>query len=132
MRRLLLLLAVGVVGLLSVGTLTACSSSATHTVTPEQAKSMISQGAGVLDVRTAEEFAQGHLTGAINIDVEGPDFGSRVGTLDKSATWVVYCHSGNRAGIAIDQMSKMGFTDLSNAGGFDALAGAGIAWEQGG
>ena len=132
MRRLLLLLAVGLVGLVSVGTLSACSSSTTHAVTPDQAKSMISQGAGVLDVRTPAEFAQGHLTGAINIDVEGPDFQTQVAALAKNATWVVYCHSGNRAGIAIDQMSTMGFTDLSNAGGFDALAAAGIPWEQGG
>ena len=128
MRRLLLLL---VIGLLSVTTLTACSSSTTHTVNPDQAKSMIDQGAGVLDVRTPEEFAQGHLVGAINIDVENPDFQTKVASLQKDATWVVYCHSGRRAALAISEMSTMGFTDLSNAGGFADLANAGIPWAQG-
>jgi len=129
MRKLLLLL---VVGLLSVTTLTACSSSTSHSVSPDQAKSMISQGAGVLDVRTPQEFAQGHLDGAVNIDVTNPDFQSQVASLDKNATWVVYCHSGSRAATAISEMSTMGFTDLSNAGGFDALANDGIPWTTGG
>jgi rhodanese-related sulfurtransferase len=130
MRRILV--ALSLIGLFSAGTLTACSSSTGHSVSPEQAKTMIGQGAGVLDVRTPEEFAQGHLIGAVNVDVEAADFQTKVAQLSKNTTWVVYCHSGRRAGIAIDEMSKLGFTDLSNAGGFDALANAGIPWAQGG
>ena len=78
----------------------------------------------VIDVRTADEYAAGHLQGAINIDVEGSDFSTEVGKLDTNGIYVVYCHSGRRAGIAKDQMDAMGFKDVTNAGGLDAAASA--------
>lgn len=127
MRRLLALLAVVMLATVS---LTSCSSTS-HTVNASEAKQMIAAGAGVIDVRTPEEYAQGHLVGAVNIDVEASDFSQKVSQLDKSVTYVVYCHSGRRAGIAIDEMQKLGFTDLNNAGGFTDLANAGIPWAQG-
>lgn len=78
----------------------------------------------VIDVRTAEEYAAGHLQGAVNIDVEGSDFGTEVAKLDPAGTYVVYCHSGRRAGIAKDQMDSLGFKNVTNAGGLDAAASA--------
>ena len=81
----------------------------------------------VIDVRTADEYATGHLQGAINIDVEGSDFATEVGKLDPAGTYVVYCHSGRRAGIAKDQMTSMGFKDVTNAGGLqDAATATGL------
>jgi rhodanese-related sulfurtransferase len=74
----------------------------------------------VIDVRTASEYASGHLQGAVNIDVEAPDFSSKVGTLDHAGDYVIYCHSGRRAGIAITNMESLGFAGtLTNAGGID-------------
>jgi rhodanese-related sulfurtransferase len=78
----------------------------------------------VIDVRTADEYAAGHLQGAINIDVEGSDFATEVGKLDTAGTYVLYCHSGRRAGIALDQMTGMGFKNVTNLGGLDAAATA--------
>lgn len=79
----------------------------------------------VIDVRTPSEFAAGHLQGAINMDVEAATFSTEVETLDKTANYVVYCHSGRRAGIAVDYMKGHGFTGtLTNAGGIDAATGS--------
>jgi rhodanese-related sulfurtransferase len=70
----------------------------------------------LLDVRTPGEFAGGHLEGALNIDVQSPDFAARVGELDPNANYLVYCRSGNRSGQAINQMRSLGFGDLANIG----------------
>lgn len=74
------------------------------------------QEAGVvtLDVRTPEEFKEGHLVNALNINVEGATFDSEVSKLDKDATYAVYCRSGRRSSVAIDRMKDAGFTNLVN------------------
>ena len=70
----------------------------------------------IIDVRTPAEFAGGHLDGAVNIDIQSPDFASQIDALDRNGSYVVYCRSGNRSGMAMAQMLDMGFTDVSNAG----------------
>ena len=80
----------------------------------------------VVDVRTPAEYAAGHIAGAINIDVEGTTFDAELGTLDKNATYAVYCHSGRRSGLATEAMGAAGFAHVYNlAGGIGALASAG-------
>ena len=82
----------------------------------------------VIDVRTPEEFDTGHLAGALNINWQGAEFMQAVDVLDKSANYVIYCRSGNRAGQAIDMMTGMGFTNLTNLGSVEEAAQAtGIA-----
>jgi len=71
----------------------------------------------IIDVRTPGEFASGHLEGAVNIDIQSPDFAAQVMELDKDGEYFIYCRSGNRSGQAISQMDKMGFTDMTNGGG---------------
>lgn len=97
--------------------LSACSSKA-GAVTNMNVKdfSAKTQEAGVvtLDVRTPGEFSQGHIQGAINIDVEASTFDSEIAKLDKTKTYAVYCHSGNRSGIATAAMAKVGFTHIFN------------------
>ena len=81
--------------------------------------------AAVIDVRTPEEVATGHLHGSINIDIQGADFESQMNQLDKAKNYVVYCHSGRRAGLAIEWMQQNGFTGkLYNAG---SVADAAVA-----
>ena len=80
----------------------------------------------VIDVRTPEEVAQGALADATFIDLQGPDFQGRVAELDRDATYVLYCRTGNRSGQAAEMMRKLGFASLYNAGGFDELAAAGL------
>lgn len=96
--------------------LTSCGgSSAAVDLNPTdfQAKA---QEAGVilLDVRTAGEFAAGHIEGAINIDVEGMTFEGEIKGLDNTKTYAIYCQSGRRSRIAIETMTKAGFTKLFN------------------
>jgi len=76
----------------------------------------------LIDVRTAAEFAAGHLQGAVNIDVESADFNDKVGTLEKDGKYLVYCHSGRRAGIAVDAMKSLGFSDALSIGGINDAA----------
>lgn len=78
----------------------------------------------VLDVRTPAEFAAGHLPNAVNVDVESPDFASRIATLDKEASYAVYCRSGSRSGVAVEQMVDEGFTDVQH------LAGGIVDWQS--
>jgi rhodanese-related sulfurtransferase len=96
--------------------LTSCSSggSATDLGSQEFASKVAEPGVIVLDVRTAAEFAEGHLENAINIDVEGGQFDAGIAQLDKTKTYAVYCRSGRRSGNAVEKMSSAGFTSLFN------------------
>lgn len=97
--------------------LSGCSSKA-NAITNMNAKdfSSMTQQTGVvtLDVRTPGEFSQGHIQGAVNIDVESSTFDSEIAKLDRTKTYAVYCHSGRRSGIATQAMAKMGFKHLYN------------------
>jgi phage shock protein E len=83
-------------------------------------------GTTVVDVRTPQEYAEGHLPGAVNIDVSSPDFVQQVQALDPGASYAVYCRSGNRSAAALQTMNQLGFTAAYHLGG-------GItAWEDAG
>ncbi|MDQ1287216.1 MAG: phage shock protein [Actinomycetota bacterium] len=80
----------------------------------------------VLDVRTPQEFASGHLAGARLIDAEAADFDTRVAALDKTTTYALYCRSGNRSGQALQRLTASGFTSVADlVGGIDAWKAAG-------
>ncbi len=90
------------------------------------ATAMSSPGTTIIDVRTPAEFSSGHLAGARNLDVEASDFEQRVTTLDKAASYAVYCHSGRRSGVAVETMRRLGFTSVYDlAGGVGAWTAAG-------
>ena len=80
----------------------------------------------VLDVRTQKEFEAGHIPGAVNIDVNAPDFPERVTKLEKNKTYLVHCGAGVRSARACDKMSQLAFPKLYNLeGGFKAWETAG-------
>lgn len=79
-------------------------------------------GAIVLDVRTPAEFAAGHLEGAQNLDVESPSFADGLAELDPSASYLVYCQSGRRSGLAVEEMVAAGFTAVTDLGGIAQAA----------
>ena len=120
---------VAVAGALAALLLAGCGStaSAVQTVDPQAFLSTASQsGAVIVDVRTPDEFAAGHLPNAVNVNVEDPAFDSQIAELDKGATYVVYCRSGRRSAIATDDMAAAGFTSVYNLdGGLADLAAAG-------
>jgi rhodanese-related sulfurtransferase len=82
----------------------------------------ISSETVVIDVRTPEEFAGGHLEGALNLDVQSASFDALASRLPADGVYVVYCRSGSRAAAAVARLEALGFTALTNAGGIDAAA----------
>lgn len=85
----------------------------------------------VLDVRTPEEFDEGRLKGAVNIDVRSDEFESKVLTLDKDKTYFVYCKAGVRGGDAQEKMEALGFKNVINLkGGIDEWKEQGLPVEE--
>jgi rhodanese-related sulfurtransferase len=81
----------------------------------------------VLDVRTPEEFAEGHLEGAVLIDFYAADFADQLAALDANVPYLVYCRSGNRSGQALGVMEQLGFTSVVDVdGGIVAWTDAGL------
>jgi rhodanese-related sulfurtransferase len=94
---------------------------------PEKAQALIADGdVTVLDVRTPEEFATGHLAGAENVDFYATDFAEQIDELDQGGQYVVYCRSGNRSGKATRLMAQKGFTTVAD------VDGGIVAWEAAG
>jgi rhodanese-related sulfurtransferase len=66
----------------------------------------------VLDVRTPEEFAEGHIKGAVNIDFNGDDFEKKIAGLDPAKPYLMHCAAGGRSGQALPVFEKLKFTQL--------------------
>lgn len=112
----------------STAVLTACGTAgAVHKVNAKAfSDALVNEHAVLIDVRTPDEFAQGHIQGAMNINVEGSDFDSQIANLDKTKTYAVYCHSGRRSGIATKAMETAGFVHMYDLeGGISAWQSAG-------
>lgn len=97
--------------------------------TPLQATQMINRGksTAVIDVRSADEFAAGHLRDAKNMPLA--DLASRIGELDKNKvkTVILVCQSGARADKAARQLKSAGFEDIYTLeGGVNAWSAAGL------
>jgi phage shock protein E len=87
----------------------------------KQAWPMIESGALLVDVRSKEEFDQGHLDNAINIEWNKTDeLIAAIGS-NKQRQVVFYCRSGNRVGKSIVELKSKGYTNIFNATGFEAL-----------
>lgn len=81
----------------------------------------------ILDVRTAEEYAQGHIPEAVNVPVEtiGDE---EIGALpDKNQLILVYCRSGNRSKTAAAKLVKKGYTNIVEFGGINTWTGEIVA-----
>ncbi|MEH6405046.1 MAG: rhodanese-like domain-containing protein [Sneathiella sp.] len=82
----------------------------------------------VLDVRTGQEFKQGHIKGAINLNYYDNDFKELVRMLDQTETYLVHCKTGRRSGLSIPIMKAAGFKNLAHMDhGFDGWRKAGLA-----
>lgn len=80
----------------------------------------------ILDVRTPEEFAEGHIDDAIMIDFYSDDFADQLAGLDPDVPYVLYCRSGNRSGQTLAIMEQLGFTSVQD------VDGGAIAWQEAG
>ncbi|WP_070120374.1 rhodanese-like domain-containing protein [Bacillus marinisedimentorum] len=107
----------GILVLLLLAVLGACGSGATYQdVSPEKAQALIQEeDVQVLDVRTSQEFAEGHIPGAMLIPLQ--ELEGRLGELDKEGKYVVVCRSGNRSAQASEILAENGFTNIHNMNG---------------
>ncbi|NDJ61059.1 MAG: rhodanese-like domain-containing protein [Chloroflexi bacterium] len=78
----------------------------------------------LIDVRTPEEFASGHIPGAINIPVE--ELAGRLDEVPNDTAIVVYCRSGNRSTQAANILAQADYGAVSNLGGIITWANAGL------
>ncbi|MEI6728495.1 MAG: rhodanese-like domain-containing protein [bacterium] len=89
--------------------------------TVEELKERLSQNNPsdvLLDVRTAGEFSSGHIKGAINLTVGSEEFFNKIESLDKSKTYITFCLSGNRSGMAAMMMAQKGLEVINSKVGF--------------
>ena len=90
-------------------------------ITPDEAKALMDSEDGyiILDVRTPEEFAAGHIAGAILI----PDYeiGEKAESIltDKEQLILVYCRSGRRSKNAANELATLGYTNIKEFGGIN-------------
>ena len=109
--------------------LSACSApkSAENKLNTMEEKQMsikqeVAKGALMVDVRTPEEFASGHIDGAINIPYDQIEAKrSALDKVKKDENILVYCRSGRRSEIARQSLNKLGFKNVQNGGGIDGL-----------
>ncbi|MBQ5701732.1 MAG: rhodanese-like domain-containing protein [Alistipes sp.] len=71
----------------------------------------------IVDVRTAAEFEEGHILGAVNMDVKSHEFDNQIKSLDKKKVVALYCRSGRRSKIAAEKVAALGCTVVELDGG---------------
>jgi rhodanese-related sulfurtransferase len=98
--------------------------NAPETDVTSTAQALEEQTAQVVDVREPDEWADGHIAGAIHIPLG--ELGNRVGELDPERPVITLCHAGVRSLYAADALIKSGFADVAS------LAGGMVAWEEAG
>ena len=93
---------------------------------PEFDKEIKADSVQLLDVRTPQEYAEGHIDGALNINVQSEDFQKMAEKdLSKDATILVYCRSGRRSMDAAEILTKLGYKVVNLKGGI-------IEWKEDG
>ena len=110
-----------------------CTAQNGSSIDSKEAYRLIKADANIaiLDVRTAKEFADGHVAGAVNIDVNQTDFAQKIDELDRSKTYIVYCRLGIRSKKAVGIMSAKGFKNLYNVSdGFAGWSKNGLPFEK--
>ena len=97
------------------------------TVSAEEFSDLLkSNNTFLLDVRTPDEFKEGHIEGAYNLDVNAPDFLTRAKeTLPKDKTIAVYCLAGKREAKASDELFPDGYKIVDLEGGIEGWIKAG-------
>ena len=75
-------------------------------------------GVQLVDVRTEKEYSEGHIPGAMNIDVNAPDFEEKIKALDKKENVAIYCRSGRRSKVAANKLTVAGYKVIELNTGF--------------
>lgn len=114
----------------AVAAMCGCGTSKYVTYAPDDFQTVLAEpGLQLVDVRTGEEFSEGHIAGASNYDVYAEDFLDQcTAALDKARPVAVYCRSGRRSANAALQLKKAGFKRVLNLdGGIQSWIDAGKA-----
>ena len=108
------------------------ADGAVHVNTDTAAKLVQDKKVIVLDVRTADEFAEGRIAGARNIDfLQSAEFEARLKELDKTKPYLVHCQSGGRSGRSLKVFKKLGFEAIYHLDdGFSGWKAAGRPVEK--
>lgn len=79
----------------------------------------------LIDVRSPEEFSDGHLARAVNLPHE--EIGRHIARVvpDRKTPVILYCASGRRSGLALDVLRQMGYSNAINGGGYEQMRAAG-------
>ncbi|MFC5050603.1 rhodanese-like domain-containing protein [Rubritalea spongiae] len=95
-------------------------------VSPEKAVEMMNsrEDPRVIDVRSAEEYADGHIKGATLLDVNAGDFEELLSKLDRSKVYLIHCRSGARSARALKLFKKLDFEKVYH------LQGGIQAWQK--
>lgn len=96
---------------------TGCGSGYTSVDAKEFAEAISAPQMQIVDARTPQEFREGHIPGAVNIDINNKDFIRHAGSLDKTRPVAVYCRSGRRSKIAAEKLVSIGLTVTELDGG---------------
>ncbi len=80
------------------------------------------EGAVLLDIRTPQEYHEGHIPGSINIPLQSLSTADQI-PAGKDAPLFVYCYSGSRSAQAVRLLTGMGYTNIKNIGGIAAYKG---------
>jgi len=128
-------LAVKVLVLVAMAVALIGCNSVPQTITAQEAFDLVQDNDGnpefvIVDVRTPDEFGDGHLEDAINIDFYADSFRDDLNQLDKSDTYLIYCRSGNRSAQALTTMNDLGFSDIHDMGGIIDWAAEGFPVAQ--
>lgn len=100
-------------------------------VNAEEAATMMEEESGyiILDVRTAQEYSEKHIPGAINIPNETIGSEDIPELPDKEQLILVYCRSGNRSKQASEKLVKLGYTNIVEFGGINDWTGETVSGE---
>ena len=102
-----------------------CSAKNFESVSADEfAREIAKEGVQIVDVRTATEYADGHIPNAVNIDVYSANFAEQIAKLDKEQKVAIYCRSGRRSKSAAEQAVKLGFKVVELDGGVLSWQGA--------
>ena len=114
---------------LSATQISSCNSNdnITSVSAPEFDKEIKANSVQLLDVRTPQEYAEGHIDGASNINIQSDDFQQRAEKeLSKDSTILVYCRSGRRSMEAAEMLTKLGYKVVNLKGGIIEWKGDGL------
>ncbi len=111
-----------------VGQVSEAPTQIIENITPQEAFTLIQDNENnpdfvILDVRTPEEFADGHIENAINLDYYSETFRDELNKLGKNKKYLIYCRSGNRSGKTLNIMERLNFREVYN------MLGGIIQWE---